>query len=288
MEYTIINGELYHHGIKGQRWGVRRFQTKSGSLTSAGRKRYGVGKGDPKKKAAAETKKTENTKAADKKKSSVSVHEDYAKAHAKKPVQSMSNDELRAVNSRLAMEETYKKYNPPKKSLGRKFLDDFIMPAAKDIAKDYVKRYMKEGASYLEKSLNNKTSDKSKDKSSDNKDSSDNKNDSSGNKTGGTGKKGMKWEKRTKTEKETYEGPINIKGEGTSKRTSSDSKSETKKYSKIYTNDWEEHRESYTSAPGFSETMLVFRGMTEKMSNYAPQASLGQAFISGFLEPPRS
>ena len=32
--------ELYHHGIKGMRWGVRRFQNKSGSLTPAGKKRY--------------------------------------------------------------------------------------------------------------------------------------------------------------------------------------------------------------------------------------------------------
>lgn len=31
---------LEHHGIKGQRWGVRRFQNKDGSLTSAGKKRY--------------------------------------------------------------------------------------------------------------------------------------------------------------------------------------------------------------------------------------------------------
>lgn len=31
---------LTHHGIKGQRWGVRRFQNKDGSLTPAGQKRY--------------------------------------------------------------------------------------------------------------------------------------------------------------------------------------------------------------------------------------------------------
>lgn len=33
-------GELRHHGILGQKWGVRRFQNKDGSLTADGRKRY--------------------------------------------------------------------------------------------------------------------------------------------------------------------------------------------------------------------------------------------------------
>ena len=37
---------LYHHGILGMKWGVRRFQNKDGSLTSAGKKRYGDGDGD--------------------------------------------------------------------------------------------------------------------------------------------------------------------------------------------------------------------------------------------------
>lgn len=31
--------ELYHHGVKGMRWGVRRYQNKDGSLTAAGKKR---------------------------------------------------------------------------------------------------------------------------------------------------------------------------------------------------------------------------------------------------------
>lgn len=37
----VRSDELYHHGIKGQKWGVRRFQNKDGSLTPAGEKRYG-------------------------------------------------------------------------------------------------------------------------------------------------------------------------------------------------------------------------------------------------------
>lgn len=34
--------ELYHHGIKGQKWGVRRYQNADGSLTAAGQKRYDI------------------------------------------------------------------------------------------------------------------------------------------------------------------------------------------------------------------------------------------------------
>lgn len=45
MTYYMVAGlpysaELYHHGIKGQKWGIRRFQQENGTLTSAGRERY--------------------------------------------------------------------------------------------------------------------------------------------------------------------------------------------------------------------------------------------------------
>lgn len=45
---TSDDSELYHWGIKGQKWGVRRFQKKDGTLTPAGKKRYDDS-GQPKK-----------------------------------------------------------------------------------------------------------------------------------------------------------------------------------------------------------------------------------------------
>ena len=45
---------LCHHGIKGQKWGIRRFQNEDGSLTPEGMKRYGVdSNGNMSKKGAA-------------------------------------------------------------------------------------------------------------------------------------------------------------------------------------------------------------------------------------------
>ena len=44
MYRMVTSEELRHHGIKGQKWGVRRFQEDSGKLTAAGKERYGTTK----------------------------------------------------------------------------------------------------------------------------------------------------------------------------------------------------------------------------------------------------
>ena len=40
MNDYLTTRELYHHGIKGQKWGVRRFQNEDGSLTKEGQLKY--------------------------------------------------------------------------------------------------------------------------------------------------------------------------------------------------------------------------------------------------------
>ncbi len=73
--------ELYHHGILGQKWGVRRYQNEDGSYTEAGKKRYG--------------------------KSSSSQSDDYKNAHNVKDTSTLSDQELRTVINRLSMEQQY-------------------------------------------------------------------------------------------------------------------------------------------------------------------------------------
>lgn len=108
--------ELYHWGIKGMKWGVRRYQNKDGSLTPAGQKRY-----------------SEDT-----------VHEDHAKT-SPKSVKSMSDRELREAINRIQMERQYSQLATREVSAGRKFVSSVLSESAKEIAKSYVTKYGKKG-----------------------------------------------------------------------------------------------------------------------------------------------
>lgn len=85
---------LEHHGIDGQKWGIRRYQNKDGSLTPAGRLRYLVGKVKKTGKAATEKVKVEK------------LHEDYSTA--RKPITQMSDAELKKAKDRLQLESEYR------------------------------------------------------------------------------------------------------------------------------------------------------------------------------------
>ena len=104
--------DLRHHGIKGQKWGVRRFQNSDGSLTTAGRKRYGDGKGSSaedyqnaikKTKAAGES--VENIR---KFNNDIKRIKDPAmEKRIRKSTETMTDKELQQRVNRLNMEDNY-------------------------------------------------------------------------------------------------------------------------------------------------------------------------------------
>lgn len=103
------NTSLSHHGIKGMKWGVRRFQNKDGSRTAAGKRRA-----------------RENA-------SEEPSHDDYKKAHSGKSVKTMSDAELRSRLNRLQMERQYKQLSSSDVNRGKEFVSK-TMKAATGIA----------------------------------------------------------------------------------------------------------------------------------------------------------
>lgn len=123
-KYNYPN-ELYHHGILGMKWGIRRFQNKDGSLTAAGKKR-----------AQQDTEE---------------VNEDYKKAHTSNNIKKMSNQELKDVNKRLQMENEYSKLTNKNNTAGKKFVSGVLLTAATTIAGKYATKYMDKGVEYISK-----------------------------------------------------------------------------------------------------------------------------------------
>lgn len=133
MEY---NNELYHYGVRGMRWGIRRFQRKDGSLTPAGEKRRA--------RLEAEIKQL-NSKHG-------SGNGDDSR---RKTVNEMTDEELRERTNRMQLESNYynaarnlASANPRKVSKGEKFMNglmnDVVAPAAKNAGKAWLEKFMKD------------------------------------------------------------------------------------------------------------------------------------------------
>ena len=98
-KYIVYPDELYHHGIKGQKWGVRRYQNADGTRTSLGKKRESSLLS---KRSAAKAKKKAEKVASKAKKST----ETFSKSAYNQAKQLSDEDLVRAIN-RMQLEKRY-------------------------------------------------------------------------------------------------------------------------------------------------------------------------------------
>ena len=104
---------LEHYGIRGMRWGIRR-RNPSGK-----------------------------------------EHKDSSSISSLrgKKVNQLSNDELKRLNQRLQLEQTYKNLSAKDISSGKKFVGDILLNAGKNVAAEYVASGLKYGATTLGKAV---------------------------------------------------------------------------------------------------------------------------------------
>lgn len=150
-----MENELMHWGIKGMKWGVRRYQNKDGSLTPAGKKRYDkeMAKLKEEEKIAKNKLRTQaKLNKLDEKHKEIEALKrgkpiaKSTKQHSKPSVKDMSDEELRQTVNRLLMEQQYAKLNPQQVSAGQKFvkkvMNDVVAPAATEVGKNVLKDAM--------------------------------------------------------------------------------------------------------------------------------------------------
>ena len=122
-----MDNELYHHGVKGMKWGVRKTPVRSSS-------------GNTRKQKS-------NTMSLFKKKKTTHNASVAKSSQAQtKSVKDMSDDELERKIERARLEQKYLELNPKAVSRGRRIaksvMDDMIVPAAVDIGKQVAKSIM--------------------------------------------------------------------------------------------------------------------------------------------------
>lgn len=118
------NEQIYHHGVLGMKWGVRRYQNKDGSLTDAGKKRLQQLDDEREKLTGGKEKASSSS----------------SSKPVKKSISEMSDEELRAKLNRLQMEKQYadlvRNLTPEKENKASSFIKKYIGPATKRILWD--------------------------------------------------------------------------------------------------------------------------------------------------------
>ena len=140
-----MNDTIYHFGIKGMKWGRRRFQNKDGSLTPAGKKRYGDESSDSDSSGA--------------KPPTMTIKRPGSSSSSKKKVSEMSDEELRNRINRMNMEKQYAQLSKElsgesgsnaNQNKGKSFvgeissrtLNNILIPAGEEIGRQLVRSYL--------------------------------------------------------------------------------------------------------------------------------------------------
>lgn len=105
---------LQHFGIKGQKWGVRRFQNEDRTLTEAGKERYG--------KAGSEDKKKEKELLKEARKAARKAAKPESSTWKAKEAKYLDDNELNRRNNRLQREQQYRNMTEGR---GKKFIKGF-------------------------------------------------------------------------------------------------------------------------------------------------------------------
>lgn len=149
-----MDDELYHYGVKGQKWGVRRTPAQLGHETA--KKSSSAVKKAASSAAKAVSKAYSTHKAKTQAKKQAKENVETNKKIKKKSIDEMTDAELQQRIRRMQLEQQYNQLSPKKVSAGKKFVDnvaDAVVPALKSTGRKALEKALSDALGLDKKTL---------------------------------------------------------------------------------------------------------------------------------------